>query len=422
MVTKFDVLNRFFGYSAFRGAQEVFIDAILSGRDVMGVMPTGAGKSLCYQVPALIMDGVTLVVSPLISLMKDQVAQLKGAGVPAAFINSSLSSAQSALAMGRAESGWYKIIYVAPERLGTESFLSFALQSRISLIAVDEAHCVSQWGQDFRPSYLKIVSFVQRLPVRPVIAAFTATATSDVSSDVVRLLGLRDPFCLSTGFDRANLFFDVLRPKNKSVCFFELMSRYAGLCGVVYCSTRKSVDTVCAELNRRGFAAGRYHAGLEAQERFRSQDDFISGRVLVMVATNAFGMGIDKADVRFVIHYNMPRDMESYYQEAGRAGRDGLPSDCVLLFADDDIRTAEFLMRNSEKNELLSDKERRFVGFRDAERLDKMARYCESEGCLRGYILGYFGEKRRGKCGNCGVCVRPGFFRRLSGGGRRSFL
>ena len=412
-MTKHEALEKYFGHSSFRPAQEALLDALLTGRDALGVMPTGAGKSLCYQIPAMLLGGVTLVVSPLISLMKDQVALLKKAGLPAAFINSSLTAAQYREVLRRAEDGRYKIIYVAPERLGTESFSSFATQTPIALIAVDEAHCVSQWGQDFRPSYLKIAGFTGSLPVRPVVGAFTATATAEVKNDIVRLLELREPLCLTTGFDRPNLYFEVARPKNKPAYFIELIGKHGGERGIVYCATRKTVDTVCADLCRRGVAAARYHAGLEDEERRRSQEDFIQDRVAVMVATNAFGMGIDKPDVRFVIHYNVPKNMESYYQEAGRAGRDGKPSDCILLFTNDDIKTAEFLISSSEKNKELTERERRILHHRDVERLDKMTRYCEIDSCLRSYILRYFGETKKGKCGNCSVCMRGRGLRRL---------
>jgi len=414
-MTKLEALYKYFGHTAFRPAQETLIDAQLSGRDVLGVMPTGAGKSVCFQIPALMMDGAALVVSPLISLMKDQVSQLRLGQVPAAFINSSLTREQYREVLRRTGAGQYKIIYVAPERLETADFLSFAAETSISLIAIDEAHCVSQWGQDFRPSYLRIGSFIQKLRSRPTIGAFTATATAAVKSDIVSLLGLRDPLSLTTGFDRPNLYFGVEKPKNKPAYFHELISSRAEMCGVVYCSTRKAVDSVCAELRRRGISASRYHAGLEDAERRQNQDDFIQSRISVMVATNAFGMGIDKPDVRYVIHYNFPKNLESYYQEAGRAGRDGKPSECILLFSSDDIRTAEFLTRGSGNNPELSESQQRKVQRMDAARLDKMIRYCEADGCLRSYILKYFGEKQKGGCGNCSNCNRPlwwEFFRR----------
>jgi len=436
-MTKLEVLNKYYGYTSFRPAQETIIDTLLSGRDVLGVMPTGAGKSICFQIPALMLPGATLVISPLISLMKDQVMQLRHGDVPAAFINSSLTAPQYREVLRRVGQGLYKIIYVAPERLETADFLRFALETPISLIAVDESHCVSQWGQDFRPSYLKIAKFIQALEERytleerfapeerpaltersefrkrPVVGAFTATATADVKKDIIRLLGLRDPLSLTTGFDRPNLYFEVAKPKNKSKHFHELIEQRGGDCGIVYCATRKTVDTVCAELRRRGVSASRYHAGLEDIERRLNQDDFIQNRITVMVATNAFGMGIDKPDVRYVIHYNFPKNLESYYQEAGRAGRDGKPSDCILLFSSDDIRTAEYLIRDSGKNAGLSEKERNLVNRRDSDRLDKMIRYCEVDGCLRSYILRYFGEKQKGACGNCSNCNKPSFLSRL---------
>lgn len=403
-MTKHEALKHYFGYDTFRPAQETLIDTLLSGRDVIGVMPTGAGKSVCYQIPAMMLDGVTLVISPLISLMKDQVAALKNAGIPGAYINSSLTAAQYREVLLRAANGRYKIIYVAPERLWTEGFLRFATEVKVSLVAVDEAHCVSQWGQDFRPSYLSITGFVEKLSLRPVVGAFTATATAEVKRDMEVLLGLNNPLSLTTGFDRPNLYFHVVRPKYKPTYFKELIACYGDNNGIVYCSTRKMVDTLCAELKRQGFSAARYHAGMEDDERRQSQDEFINDRISVMVATNAFGMGIDKPDVRFVIHYNMPKNLESYYQEAGRAGRDGKPSDCILLFSEDDIRIAEYFIRNSEKNEELTEKERRKLYRRDLERLDKMIGYCETTGCLRAYLLKYFGEKQKGRCGNCGGC------------------
>ena len=422
IMTKYDVLRQYFGYTAFRNAQETLIDALLSGRDVLGVMPTGAGKSVCYQVPAMMMSGITIVVSPLISLMKDQVAQLKNAGIPAAYINSSLTPAQYREVLRRAELGRYKIIYVAPERLMTDVFTEFAQRAEVSLLAVDEAHCVSQWGQDFRPSYLKIAGFIstlgdQQMPRmhstenkqiktrgRPVVGAFTATATAVVKKDIVRYLGLNNPLNLTTGFDRPNLYFGVARPKDKTGCLYELLEKRRGQCGIVYCSTRKTVEAVCLTIQRFGFTAMRYHAGLDDAERRANQDDFISGKADVVVATNAFGMGIDKPNVRFVIHYNMPKNMESYYQEAGRAGRDGNPSDCILLFSKDDIKTAEFFNRSSEKNEELSERERRIARRRDDESLEKMTRYCEINSCIRSYMLRYFGEKMKGKCRNCSGC------------------
>ncbi|MCL2663438.1 MAG: RecQ family ATP-dependent DNA helicase [Oscillospiraceae bacterium] len=421
-MTKHEALYKYFGYTEFRPSQDTVIDALLSGRDVLGVMPTGAGKSVCFQIPAVLLPAVTIVVSPLISLMKDQVSQLKQSKIPAAFINSSLTAEQYREVLRRIGVGQYKIVYVAPERLGTEDFLRFARETPISLLAVDEAHCVSQWGQDFRPSYLRITDFINKLQKRPVIGAFTATATDAVKKDIINLLGLRDPLSLTTGFDRPNLYFGVEKPKNKSKRFHELIAERDGTCGVVYCATRKNVDTICAELRRRGISAGRYHAGLEDTERRVNQDNFIQNRISVIVATNAFGMGIDKPDVRYVIHYNMPKNLENYYQEAGRAGRDRKPSQCTLLFSEEDIKTAEHFIKSTDDNDGLSEKEKRRVQREDVKRLDKMIRYCEIDGCLRAYILGYFGERQKGNCGNCSNCLKPGFWSRLFGlsGGRFS--
>ncbi len=317
------LLKKFFGHSAFRGGQEALIGAILSGRDVLGVMPTGGGKSICYQIPALMLPGLTIVVSPLISLMKDQVAALTEAGVPAAFLNSSLSLEQLRETYAKTAREQYKLLYVAPERLENESFLSLISHVPVSLLAVDEAHCISQWGQDFRPSYLKIADFIAQLPTRPVVAAFTATATKQVRADIISQLGLKNPLLNITGFDRPNLYFAVQHPTSKLAATLQLVRERDGKAGIVYCNTRASVERVCEFLNDKGIAATRYHAGLSEEERHANQDDFRFDRKTVMVATNAFGMGIDKSNVSFVIHYNMPKSLESYYQEAGRAGRDG---------------------------------------------------------------------------------------------------
>ena len=330
---KYSILKQYYGHSAFRAGQEALIDAILSGRDALCVMPTGGGKSLCDQIPALLLPGITLVVSPLISLMKDQVAALKSAGVPAAYINSSLTGEQIRTVYARTRKGAYTLIYVAPERLETNSFLSLMQEMDVSFLAVDEAHCISQWGQDFRPSYLGIVDFINALPRRPIVAAYTATATKQVQSDILRLLQLQSPYRIVTGFDRPNLYFDVRRPKNKFSALAELIDERRGRSGIVYCATRAAVERVCDSQCDRGIAATRYHAGLTDEERQQNQDDFQFDRKTVMVATNAFGMGIDKSNVSFVIHYNMPKSLEAYYQEAGRAGRDGENADCVLLFA-----------------------------------------------------------------------------------------
>ena len=340
-MTKEEALKTYYGYDVFRGGQEAVIDALLSGRDALAIMPTGAGKSVCYQIPALLLSGITLVVSPLVSLMRDQVTQLVQMGIPAAFLNSSLTFRQYLLALDRARAGRYKIIYVAPERLETEGFQAFVREADISLVAVDEAHCISQWGQDFRPSYLNIPAFVESLPHRPPVGAFTATATPDVKADIHRLLDLQDPLELTTGFDRENLYFEVQQPADKRAALLELVKGRPGKCGIVYCATRKNVEEVCDFLRQRGVAAARYHAGLAPEERQRNQEDFLYDRVQVMVATNAFGMGIDKADVRFVVHYSMPDSLESYYQEAGRAGRDGKRAYAVLLVAPDDAERVQ---------------------------------------------------------------------------------
>ena len=324
-MTKEEALKTYFGYDTFRGGQEPVIDALLSSRDALAIMPTGAGKSVCYQIPALLLPGITLVISPLVSLMRDQVTQLVQMGVPAAFLNSSLTFKQYLLALSRAKEGRYKIIYVAPERLETEGFLDFACHADISLVAVDEAHCISQWGQDFRPSYLHIPAFLEKLGRRPPLGAFTATATPEVRRDIEKLLGLRDPLRLTTGFDRKNLYFEVQEPADKRSAMLELVRSRPDKCGIVYCSTRKTVEEVCGFLQETGVSATRYHAGLEPEERRQNQEAFLYDRARVMVATNAFGMGIDKSDVRYVIHYNMPKDIESYYQEAGRADGTACP-------------------------------------------------------------------------------------------------
>ena len=405
-MNKYQVLKQYFGYDSFREGQEELIDSLLAGQDVFGIMPTGAGKSLCYQIPALMFRGITLVISPLISLMKDQVAALNQAGVYAAYLNSSLTQGQYFKALDFAKRGKYKIIYVAPERLLTDSFLDFAVHADISFVSVDEVHCVSQWGQDFRPSYLKIVEFISRLPVRPVVGAFTATATQPVREDVTRILQLHDPHIVTTGFDRSNLYFEVRTAKDKMTQVIRLLQEHEGESGIIYCITRKLVEEVYEALKARGIAVTKYHAGLSDEERRRNQDDFIYDRCSLMVATNAFGMGIDKPDVRFVIHYNMPKNMESYYQEAGRAGRDGEPSSCILLYSGQDVRTNQFFIENNRENEELSETELEEVIAKDRERLKKMTYYCYTKDCLREYMLGYFGEPAKGYCGNCSNCLQ----------------
>ena len=404
-MTKEEALKTYFGYDAFRGGQEQVIDALLSGRDALAIMPTGAGKSVCYQIPALLLPGITLVISPLVSLMRDQVTQLVQMGVPAAFLNSTLTYRQYLLALDRAKAGRYKIIYVAPERLETEGFRSFAETADISLVAVDEAHCISQWGQDFRPSYLNIPAFVDSLKKRPVVGAFTATATPQVKEDIETLLALNAPLRVTTGFDRENLYFEVMHPADKRAVLLEQIKRRPGKCGIVYCATRKNVEEVCDFLRERGVSATRYHAGLEAEERQQNQEDFLYDRAQVMVATNAFGMGIDKSDVRYVIHYNMPKDLESYYQEAGRAGRDGLSSSCILLYSGHDVKLGEFLISHSEPREGLDDAAVERLRERDLRRLKQMTTYCHTRRCLRQYILQYFGETAPDNCGTCYNCL-----------------
>ena len=402
---KHDVLKQYFGHVNFRQGQAELIDSVLAGRDVFGIMPTGAGKSICYQVPALLMEGITLVVSPLISLMKDQVNALVQSGIKAAYINSSLTAGQYGKVLSNARQGAYKIMYVAPERLLTEDFLQLASESIISMVTVDEAHCVSQWGQDFRPSYLKIMEFVDRLPVRPVISAFTATATAEVREDIIAILRLRDPFVITTGFDRKNLSFSVQTPGSKGPALLEIVKRNRDKSGIIYCSTRKAVEAVCTELNRKGFSATQYHAGLDNDERHANQDDFLYDRKTLMVATNAFGMGIDKSNVSFVVHYNMPKNLESYYQEAGRAGRDGEPAECVLLYSSQDVRTNQFLIEaNRDTDGDMPPEVQKALIQKDKDRLKAMTFYCATTDCLRAYILRYFGESSPNFCGNCSNC------------------
>ena len=406
MTEPLEILKNYFGYSSFREGQELLIEAILTGRDVLGIMPTGAGKSVCYQVPALLLPGVTIVVSPLISLMKDQVQALNQAGIHAAYINSSLSEGQIAKALQLAAGGRYKIIYVAPERLETYGFLQFARQIEISMLTVDEAHCISQWGQDFRPSYLNILPFIRLLSKRPVISAFTATATERVKEDISCVLGLVEPQILVTGFDRKNLFFSVETPKKKLDYVIRYVEEHPDESGVIYCATRKNVELVYGQLLTAGVSVTKYHAGLEQEERKQNQEEFMYDQKPVMVATNAFGMGIDKSNIRYVLHYNMPQSMENYYQEAGRAGRDGAAAECVLLYSAQDLVINRYLLESKEPNPENSEEDLLALQERDLERLRQMSYYAMTKRCLREYILQYFGEVGKGRCENCSNCQK----------------
>ena len=405
MLDKKSVLKQYFGHSSFRFGQEMVVDAILQRRDALCVMPTGAGKSICYQVPALIFDGATLVVSPLISLMKDQVNSLTQNGIQAAYLNSSLTPVQYSKVISNIKNGTYKIIYVAPERLAVPGFLDACRSIKVDLIAVDEAHCISHWGQDFRPSYLKIAEFVNALDYRPVIAAFTATATAEVKDDIEYSLKLNSPFRMTTGFDRPNLKFEVLRPKKKFKQLLEILDKHTNDSGIIYCATRKTVEELGHKLNDNGFSVTTYHAGLEDDVRKKNQEDFVYDRKSIMIATNAFGMGIDKSNVAYVIHYNMPKDIESYYQEAGRAGRDGTSAECILLYNSGDVHTNQVLIEHSEPNPDLTIEQQDLLRNRDYDRLKRMTFYSTTNTCLRNFILDYFGEKSSNYCGNCSNCL-----------------
>ncbi len=399
-------LKQHFGYEDFRPGQGSLVQALLSGRDALGVMPTGAGKSICYQVPGVVLPGLTLVVSPLVSLMGDQVRALLEAGVRGSYLNSTLTPGQQNTVMRRALAGSYDIMYVAPERLADPRFIEFASQADIPLVAVDEAHCVSQWGQDFRPAYLGIGEFIAALPKRPVVAALTATATQRVREDIAALLGLRNPFTVVTGFDRPNLHFSVeqLAGKRKLARVVSYALDHAQDSGIVYCSTRKDVEKVQEALAAAGVNAVRYHAGLSVEERTSSQAAFVADDAPVMVATNAFGMGIDKSNVRYVVHHNMPGSLEAYYQEAGRAGRDGEPSECLLLWNDSDIGTCRYFIEQEVENEALSPEERQLVRASQRRLLAAMTGYCLTTRCLRRHILEYFGDGDAKDCGNCSNC------------------
>ena len=400
------VLTRYYGYQHFRPGQDTAISGILSGRDALCVMPTGSGKSICYQIPALLLPGVTLVISPLISLMKDQVTAMQNRGIPAVCLHSGLSIREFNEAAQQILQGKYRIVCVAPERLQSETFVQMCQQLQIAFVAVDEAHCISQWGQDFRPNYLKIPAFIRMLPKRPIIGGFTATATPKVYQDILQNLGLERPVEVKTGFDRPNLSFSVYNnPTDKDETLLGLVRDRFRQSGIVYCATRKTVESVCALLEEKGFPATRYHAGLEREERMRNQDDFLFDRKRVMVATNAFGMGIDKANVSYVIHYNMPKSLEAYYQEAGRAGRDGCDADCILLYSGQDVILGRWLIEHTEPNPDLTPEQQKLVREQDEERLRTMTFYATSTRCFRQNILRYFGERAPDHCGNCSNCV-----------------
>jgi len=398
---KFLVLKEKFGYLSFRPGQEEVIDSILGGRDVFAMMPTGAGKSLCFQIPALILDGMTIVISPLISLMKDQVVALREAGCEAAFLNSSLSGEEYTNTIKKIHAGKIKLLYIAPERLQKDEITKIATNINLSLVVVDEAHCVSQWGHDFRTSYLRISAFITGIKKRPVVAAFTATATKKVKEDICRFLELEDPYLINTGIDRPNLYFEVIKPKNKIKTLLNCLGKKKKSSGIIYCATRKKAEEIYTLLVSNGFAASRYHAGLSDDERSRNQEDFIYDRKTIMVATNAFGMGINKSNVSFVIHYNMPKNMESYYQEAGRAGRDGSPADCILLYSNQDVRINHYLITHGEETEKIDEK---LLAYK-LDLLKKMTSYACSCDCLRRSLLIYFGEDHASDiCGNCSNC------------------
>ncbi|MCF0245503.1 MAG: DNA helicase RecQ [Ileibacterium sp.] len=403
------LLKKYYGYDSFRKGQASLIEALaIRKRDVVAVMPTGAGKSICYQIPALMMDGITLVISPLMSLMHDQVASLKEAGIPAAYFDSSLSWPQYRKALQLARQGAYKIIYVAPERLLTDIFLDFAKSVSISFVAVDEAHCVSQWGQNFRPAYRDIPEFLAQLPVRPRYGAYTATATVAVLKDIMNWLKLDHPARLITGFDRPNLFFEVQKPKDKKQALLKFLSTRKDECGIIYCQTRKECEEVSDLLQSREFLSAPYHAGLSDEQRSKTQDDFIYDRISVICATNAFGMGIDKSNVRYVVHYSLPHSIENYYQEAGRAGRDGEDSHCLLLYSPADVMTARFIIEHSGEDDLeaANSPERMEAIQRDLAKLRRMVEYCTTRGCLRSSILHYFAQKAQPSCGSCSNCLR----------------
>ena len=402
-----DILHQTFGYPTFRPHQEQIVEAAVSGRDVMAVMPTSAGKSICYQVPALALGGLTIVVSPLISLMSDQVMALRELGVAAACLNSALDSHERSQTLAEMSRGLLNLVYVAPERLADPASLDVVQSHGLSLLAVDEAHCISQWGNDFRPSYQRICDFIDALPTRPPVMALTATATRQVREDIESTLGLRDPLRIVASFDRPNLSFAVERPSGKRAkdkALLEFVRAHEQSSGIVYCMSRRAVEDVCGMLCEQGVAATRYHAGLSPEERDRNQADFIYDRSPVMVATNAFGMGIDKSNVSYVVHYNLPLSLENYYQEAGRAGRDGTKAECLLLYTAGDVHTAEFLLSRTERTDLTPE-QLQAMHEADEQRLRQMVFYATTTDCLRSFILRYFGEEAPAYCGNCGNCL-----------------
>ncbi len=401
----YEILKKYYGYDSFRSGQEGIIKNIISGRDVSAVMPTGAGKSICYQIPALYFDGITIVISPLISLMQDQVRTLISMGVRAAYLNSSLTPSQLSRATENAKTGMYKIIYAAPERLESPDFIDFACNANISILAVDEAHCISQWGHDFRPSYTHISDFIDKLPKRPVIAAFTATATGLVKRDIVNELHLRDPYTVTTGFDRENLFFGVYKPLDRMAFLMDYVAANENSSGIIYCGTRKTVDEISMILADNGYSALPYHAGMSDIDRTKNQEEFIYDKAKIIVATNAFGMGIDKPNVRYVLHYNMPKNIEDYYQQAGRAGRDGDPAECILLYSARDVKLNEYFIDKSAENENIDPGQlKKFIEL-EREKLKQMTFYSTSKTeCLRKRILKYFGESFTPPCNKCSVC------------------